>query len=426
RQRPFLPPPGEARADWAIMSAVARRLEASGVVAKPKATTSGFSYNGPAEIFAEHARLSAFENDGRRLFDIGALADIPYETLSPSLWPAPSETTSGREARLFADGGFPTDTGRAHLVPVAPPPAMKSEAGLFTLNTGRVRDHWHTMTRTGRSARLSRHYGEPFVEIHPRDAMRRGILPASLVRLETPHGRAILRALLTPRVREGEIFAPMHWTGETAPTGRIDALVPPIVDPYSGQPASKSVPVSLTPAGMAWHGFALLRERPADIPAPYWAVARTERGWRLELAGYREASLTATQEALLGDAPPVRLAGSVAISADPDRGILYSASDPVPVARDWAAGLFDGTAPDAMAKLLAGRPGADAPDPGATVCSCMMVGVNTILDAIAAGARDVDAVGAATQAGMQCGSCRSEIGRLCTEASARDYLEAAE
>ena len=414
RQRAALPAPGEARADWAIIADVARRLETIGAVPLPEGRASGFDHADAAAIFAEHCALSA-HGDGTRRFDIGALADADYDALAPTLWPR-------GEARQFADGGFPTPSGRARIVPVTPPP-VEVAGGAMILSTGRVRDHWHTMTRTGRSPRLSRHIGEPFVELHPVDAERLGIAPASLARLSTPHGRCVLRALVTTRVRPGEAFAPMHWTGETAPSGRIDALVPGITDPHSGQPASKRVAVTVAPAGMAWHGFALLRGKPDAIPAPYWALARTRNGWRVELAGHRAASLDAARAALLGE-PAITLEGALSVAATPGRGILYASPGPVSVARDWAADLFNASSDDP--RLFAGRPGADMPDPGATVCSCMNVGRNVILDVIGAGALDVGQVGAATGAGTQCGSCRPEIGRLLAEHWPTPMSEAAE
>ena len=410
RQRAVLPAPGKARADWAIIRDVAQAME-----------FDGFDHESVAEIFAEHAALSAFENDGARAFDIGALASLTaaeYDRLAPTQWPFPGADEAG--GRLFAEGGFPTKDGRARIVPVTPP-SVEPTVGALILNTGRVRDHWHTMTRTARSARLSRHYAEPFVEMHPADAERLGIAPASLARVESAHGRCTLRALVTTRVRQGEVFAPMHWTGETAATGRIDALVPARTDPHSGQPASKRSFVTVRPACMAWYGFALVRERPASIPAPYWALARTDGGWRVEIAGHKPASLVATRHALTGSEPPIEIAGALAVSADPSRGILWSSASPVAVARDWASDLF-GT-PDPFPAILAGRPGADMPDPGPTVCSCMNVGLNAILDAIETGAADADTVGRLTAAGTNCGSCRSEIGRLCHD---RHFLEAAE
>ena len=151
RQRAILPLPGEARPDWWIVSKVAQRMGWAGA----------FAYQRPADIFREHARLSTYENDGARLFDIGAYAAIgnpDYDAMAPWRW----------GGTPFADGCYPTPDGKARLVCVTQMtlPAPLADYPL-TLNTGRVRDQWHTMTRTGLSPRLARHRQEPFVEIHP-------------------------------------------------------------------------------------------------------------------------------------------------------------------------------------------------------------------------------------------------------------------
>ena len=166
RQRPFRRPPGEAWPDWRQVGEVARRLGHG----------AAFAYRGPADIFREHAALSAFENDGARAFDIGGLAtlaDAEYDALAPTQWPRP-RSGKGRK-RFFADGGFFHPDGRARFVAVEdPPPPPLTEAFGLVLNTGRVRDQWHTMTRTGLSPRLARHREAPFVEVHPDDAARSG------------------------------------------------------------------------------------------------------------------------------------------------------------------------------------------------------------------------------------------------------------
>ena len=147
RQRPFLPPPGEAMADWRQVVEVARRL----------GHAEAFAYETPADIFREHAALSAFENDGVRAFDFGALADISdaaYDALEPVQWPLPKGAASGAH-RLFSGGGFFHEDRKARFVRLETPrpAAGVSPAFPLTLNTGRVRDHWHTMSRTGLSPR---------------------------------------------------------------------------------------------------------------------------------------------------------------------------------------------------------------------------------------------------------------------------------
>jgi assimilatory nitrate reductase catalytic subunit len=119
---------------------------------------AAFDYTGPADIFREHARLSAFENDGRRAFDIGAVAaisDSTYDTMEPFQWPWRAGEPFPK-ARLFADGAFFTNDRRARFVCAESAPLRYGPTDAFPLmfNTGRYRDQWHTMTRTGRVPRL--------------------------------------------------------------------------------------------------------------------------------------------------------------------------------------------------------------------------------------------------------------------------------
>ena len=168
RQRPFLPPPGEARQDWWIIAEVARRLGHG----------EAFAWKGVADIFREHAALSAFENDGRRDFDIGAYADIDDERLrvAGALRLAGAQGRAG-QARFFADGGFFHSDGRARFIATAPRAPVHAPSGDWPirLNTGRVRDQWHTMTRTAKSVRLAGHRPEPTIELNAIDAAQRGI-----------------------------------------------------------------------------------------------------------------------------------------------------------------------------------------------------------------------------------------------------------
>ncbi|UIJ72225.1 nitrate reductase [Aurantimonas sp. HBX-1] len=405
RQRAFLAPPGEARPDWWALAAVARRM----------GFDAGFDHDGPAAIFDEHARLSGVGNDGRRDFDISGLAGLGaagYAALAPTRWPVRAD--GGTTERFFGDGRFFTPDGRARLVAITPAAPI---AAPFVLNTGRVRDHWHTMTRTGRSPRLSAHIAEPFVEIHPADAEAHGIADADLATVTTAHGSAVLRALVTDRQARGALFAPMHWTEEFAPAGRIGPLVHPARDPHSGQPALKATAAALARFPARWHGFAVLRARPDPRLADYVAMARTEGGWRVELAGRGEADPASLACALIGPDTVVRedrrtgAHGFAAFEEGRLAGALWLARGPVAVSRAFACSLLTAAPfePRARAGILAGRPGNGRPDPGAIVCSCFAVGCNDIARAVAAGAGSVAEIGARLGAGTNCGSCRGEI-----------------
>ncbi|MEM9147460.1 MAG: nitrate reductase [Pseudomonadota bacterium] len=422
RQRPFLPGPGEARPDWQALADVGKAM----------GWADAFTWDGPAAVFREHAALSGVAGQLGRDFDISGLAtlgDADYDALKPVQWPVTHDREGGR---FFAGGGFLTGNGRARMLAVAPR-ALAEKIGAdwpLRLNTGRVRDHWHTMTRTVKSSRLSQHMAEPYLEIHPADAARAGVLPADLATVESPEGAAVLRVLVSDRVPEGSVFAPMHWTSETSSNGRIDALVRAHTDPISGQPELKAQPVRVRQFPALWHGFAVSRGalRPRT---DYWAVGSVQSGIRAELAGQVEPDCWERYaRALFGlDAAPCisvidQNAGSARVAlgqAGGPAGVLFVSRGPVEVARAHVIAEIEcGAAPDA---LLAGRPSADRPEAGAIVCSCHGVGVNTILAAVARGSTTLDAVGCATDAGTGCGSCRPEITALLASAEPRVAAE---
>jgi assimilatory nitrate reductase catalytic subunit len=414
RQRRFLDAPGEARADWWQLAEVGRRMG-----------FTGFNYASPSDIFAEHAALSAFENDGSRDFDIGSYTgtdDQSYQRLKPFQWPQP-RNGAGRITRFFGDGNFYHPDGKARFIAVEAQATSRTNDDLpLTLNTGRIRDHWHTMTRTGKSARLSGHIAEPFAEIHPQDALELGIKEAGLMEIENPLGRAVVRALVTARQARGSIFVPMHWNDQFASKARIDALVAPVTDRHSGQPASKNVAVAARPFAVRFYGFAVSAAKPATPEADYWAVAKADGGWRSELA-FKNApedwtDWCRTAFTLPGDSEPLGYAdqqsGDLRLAFFDGYTLLaalFVSTKPVAVARNWAIGQLRARHADLRKRfaLVAGRPGADQPDPGATVCSCFSVGVNQIVGAIRNGCHSVEAIGKQINAGTNCGSCRAEI-----------------
>jgi assimilatory nitrate reductase catalytic subunit len=384
-----------------------------------------FSFRSPAAIFAEHAALSAFENHGDRDFDVGGLADLDkadYDSLAPTQWPHSAKAVRG-VTRFFGDGNFFTTDRKAHFVAVSPVAEIRTNEDYpFILNTGRVRDHWHTMTRTAKSARLSQHLAEPFVEIHPTDARRAGIGDADIVRVSNASRSILARALLTDRQARGAVFVPMHWTDQFAARARVDTLVPQRMDPHSGQPAFKNSAVRIERFAAARYGFAVLRDAPRALEADYWALAKCPGGWRLELA-FSEADRdwSSWARSLLESEYDAQVLAYHDMAAGQHRfacfagdrlvGAFFFASEPVAVSRDWAVEQLGAKFASGSARLalVAGRPARGLADRGALVCSCFGIGVNQIAAAITAGCRSIEAVGAATQAGTNCGSCRAEI-----------------
>ncbi|KHA52460.1 nitrate reductase [Sulfitobacter geojensis] len=411
RQRAFLPAPGMARPDWRIISDVAAAMGFG----------TAFDYASPAEVFAEYIALDAAARPFGRDLDLSLFADADYAKLIPQQWPRDN-------ARFFADGKFYHADGKARMVPVTAP--ALDHAGL-TLNTGRNRDQWHTMTRTGKSPKLGAHLAEPYLEIHPLDAAAIGTAHGDLVAVRTDRGRAILRSLVSDRVAQGQLFASMHWTRQTARGGTVNALVAPLTDPISGQPALKrSTGVSVKPYIAKWYGFMACAQRP-DVQTPYGAISRTATGWQVEMAGSdlpQDWTETARSIARLPKAQPSvyedKKDGAVRVALSSDgviQAVLFVSDRPVTLSRAAAVSHVGSSMPPLSA--LAGRMGKDQPDPGAVVCACLNVGQNTLLDAIEAGATSVEALGDATCAGTNCGSCKPELARLLARQNLRMAAE---
>jgi len=425
RQRSFLYPPGQSRPDWWQICRVADRM---GFV-------DAFRYAGPHEIFAEHAALTGAGNDGTRDLDISAHASISrqdYNALEPFQW-GPRATDAETNGRFFADGKFFTSDKRANLVPVRyrPPASAVDREFPLVLNTGRIRDQWHTMTRTAKTPKLLTHVAEPFVEVHPLDAAEYGLEPAGLGRVRSRFGSMIARVSVSERQRRGSIFVPMHWTDQHATAARVGAVVAPNTDPISGQPESKYGAVSIEAFNAAWYGFAVTCVAPPLATYEYAARARAGIGYRLEFAGRAPVIAWPDIAADLLTRPGAASERQILSYCDEARGqhrfaafaggecigLLYVAREPVPVSRSWAIDQLGAVvAPRERRRLLAGRPSKDVPDQGAIVCACFSVGANEIVRAVVeGGCRTTAEVGQCLGAGTNCGSCRSEIGRLVNE-----------
>jgi assimilatory nitrate reductase catalytic subunit len=337
-------------------------------------------------------------------------------------WPLPAGERQGAQ-RLFATGGYFTPSRRARLVPVTPRPPVNAPDAEFPLilNTGRIRDQWHTMTRTGKSARLSSHLAEPFLQLHPADAAEAGVREGDLARVSSRWGSALLRVGVDKGQRPGNVFAPMHWNDCFSAQARIDAVVNPVVDAISGEPEFKHTPVRLERCEFAWHAFVLSRRAIAHLPGSYWTRIQGREHYRYELAGN---GLFDGEAWLRG----IGVTGEWLQFQDHGRGqlrlaclragrvelALFVAADTSLPSRAWLAELFSRQqlAPQERLSLLGGSPPRGQADAGRTVCSCFGVGENTICAAIAAGASTPEAVTRQCKAGGNCGSCVPEIRQL--------------
>jgi assimilatory nitrate reductase catalytic subunit len=426
RQRAFGPAPGEARPDWWMLSEVARRM----------GWCEAFPYRSAADIFREHAALSAFENDGpvRRLFDIGALAkisDAQYAAMTPAQWPLRRETGRATSStRLFGDGhGFPTGDGRARFVatPFRPPADPPDTNWPLVLNTGRVRDQWHTMTRTGRVPRLMAHRTEPLLEIHPEDAAALTLNDGGLARIESRHGGAVMRVHFSAGQRRGDVFAPMHWTDHFTSAGPVGRLVGAATDPVSGQPELKATPVRVAPVRACWRGFLLRRREVSIAGAVHWARVPLPGGHAYDLAGWERLP------GVLSEAWILALLGAPADAelityADPGGGAfryarlvdgrldacIFLAGEGAFLPDRNRLGEVLGASVEGRARLdlVAGLRTTRA-DPGPIVCACFAVGIDTLRRAIVdEKLTSLADIATALRAGTNCGSCRPELSEL--------------
>ena len=458
RQRAFLNAPGEAMPDWWAISQVAKRMGFG----------SAFDYHHPSEIFDEHARLSAFENLSSEpdTYDVSAaqaenfvlamansnpstnfdfrcfnlkglcgLSKAAYDALPPLQWPVlmPYQGTS----RVLTNHRFSHPDGKARFVSVKyePPRHKASRDYPLALNSGRIRDQWHTMTRTGLAPTLGSHIPEPFIDMHPNDALSFGIKQNELARLHSQWGTLVARVQCSGNMRRGQVFVPIHWTAQTASDARVGALVNPVVDPVSGEPEFKHTPVRIEPFHVQWQGVAYSRYALNLEQAAWWTQIQTQAALRYELAGrQRINTVTEHGKALLLSHPA--LAEMVhnnqadwleysdhssgiyhaAIMVDSQiQACIYIAPRELLPNREWIASLFVKSrlsSRDRMA-ILAGAPLGSANDAGPLVCSCFKVGKNTILNAIREkGLTTPKEVTACVKAGGNCGSCVPEIRTL--------------
>ena len=478
RQRAFLPLPDEAKPDWGIVKELAQRLGYG----------DAFAYRNAADVFREHAALSAFENNGTRLFDLGGLAaisDEQFDALEPTQWPVPvvaqfdatgaaaplpplalaSVASSQREqftndragpscrfaplggavsggesrreaprwgaasnstpptpdpspprasrvgggesqpSRLFSDGNFSTPDRKARFIAPEPPELREPLSAEFPLrlNTGRLRDQWHSMTRSGLSPKLGAHKPEPMVEIHPLDAKTYGLAHNGFARVLSRHGACVMKVSTCAGQQRGLVFVPIHWNDTNASAARAGDLVAPFTDPYSGQPEAKATPVRVEPIAFAYRGFALARGK-LDLPPGTW--------WTRVALPDASGCLIASNDAPMAWhelTPTLFPDAALTEYVDRQRG-LYRAAAFIDGRLEGALFLGPAEAPPQWSDLSAmvGGPGIAASGP--VICACFGVGVAAIHDALVSRkATNVEDIGIALRAGSKCGTCLPEL-----------------
>ncbi|MCK9202515.1 MAG: molybdopterin-dependent oxidoreductase, partial [Gallionella sp.] len=438
RVRTAVPPPGEARADWRIAVDFARRLERKLESRRSRDGDTLFPYANVEQIFNEHRATTL----GRDL-DIGGLSYALLEQSGPQQWPLRAGATTGTP-RLYGDGIFPTASGRARFTEVqhSPPAEATDPRHPLHLNTGRLRDQWHGMSRTGVVARLHAHAPEPAIEMHPRDMERRGIAEGDLVRVKGKRGSLLLRAVASSTLRPAQTYVPMHWGGRFMSGLGVNALTLPVTDPVSRQPEFKHAAVQVEKFATGWQLVAMRRDDEGGLHAALHSwLARFDHA-TLTLAG-RESTVVVLRAWGAADCPvpaPELLAElAAAMGLDTPRVLAFNDSRRGIAKRalieddrlagallcketratDWLLDLITrgGSTAELRKWLFAplATPPAAGPVRGRIVCNCFDVSESEIRADLAAGL-GFTALQEKRKCGSNCGSCLPELRRMADQA----------
>ena len=460
RVRRAVAPPGEARDDWAIVVDFAQRLERR--VRAGRATL--FPYADVESVWNEHRETTR----GRDL-DITGLSYAILDQRGPQLWPFATGATEGRK-RLYEDGVFPTASGRARFVvtPYRPVVEQVDARFPFALNTGRLRDQWHGMSRSGSVPQLFGHSAEPGIDLSEIDAKRRLMSEGDFVQVSSRRGSQVLRVRVSDTMRAGQVFIAMHWgeeyVGGMGDRHGVNTVTSPAIDPDSLQPELKHAAVRIVKLDLPWRVLAFGWVLPDAVAStlerlrahyPRFAYAscvpfgRTEfadggatsRVGILFRAAHDQALDGPTVEALeaaIGVIEPTR---AHALADEPTSHLLRyddarrgharrvlvrdGVLQAVSLRGDWSAESWlkeylEAAMPVAQLGRLLLKPGSIAPSGfksrGRVVCNCWNVGESEIIGALdrldGSPAERLSRVQAQLKCGTQCGSCLPELKRM--------------
>lgn len=447
RQRAFMVPKGEAKSDWWALAQVAKTMG-----------FAGFEYNASVDIFREFVALSTRVNTvfPHKVFSLSGLSELTdeaYDNLVPTQWPVRHASDIGQQGkRLFADGRFATPSGRAHFIPSAlSTPDTLSEHALW-LNTGRSRDQWHTMSRTGHVASLRGTEIEPSVALHPLTAARLNIreqqfvsisakrpvdtlpvpeilavptisalTPASDLTVATEFvmttGSMLARAKLDETLPRHMLQLSMHWSKQFSLAGGSNQVLDSRRDPHSQQPGFKCQPVYLQAVDIPWQGIEWGRHPPQG-DGICWQVQQSLTQGQCYHLGF-------TSETMACDWPEYQcrlhwVHGAVQLLCGLENGRLMAlrmvSSTPVSIHLEATANLMGQRfSPDLVGKLHSLLQAGTSP----ILCVCTGVTHRDVVEhltALSLGAESslstekvIDAVQTSLECGRRCGSCQAEV-----------------
>ena len=432
RQRSVQPACGEARHDWQIIADVASAMG-----------FSGFEYQHVSDVFTEFAGLTGDNQPGNRLFDISALANLStkaYDNLKPMQWPINQKHPNGC-SRVFENGEFSTESKKAKMFAVEPKLAKlaPTKAFPFILNSGRLRDHWHSMTRTSLAAELTQHTTKPYLYLNSSELSKLKLAEGDIAAVTSQCSGAapiLVQVKIDEGMKNSQCFMPIHWNQQFASDANISKLYPSVVDELSGQPESKQVPVAISKAHFSQFidchiSKLLLSNSKLDEALKhvgFWLKNNNDYGMQLSMANeapivdilpwckqlfeYSQGSseLENIEWLSFGDD------STCYIVMMADKKLLFSCSVDVKwpeIESAWTQHLFAKNALEFsdIQALLLGQASSEF-SLGKQICSCFNVAENSIVDEIKAGVNTVEALGNKLKCGTNCGSCKPELSQL--------------
>ncbi|MDX8413831.1 MAG: molybdopterin-dependent oxidoreductase [Mariprofundales bacterium] len=422
-----LPAAGLSRPDWKIATDFALKLgEKLG-----KDWSTAFSYADSEAVFNEHRGLTQGKD-----IDITGLSYALLDNQGPQQWPFPKGAKAGESKRLYESGVFETDDGLGHFIDVTYRPVAEPTDSNYpiSLTTGRIRDQWHTMTKTGNVPSLMQHVPIPQLQLHPDDAKQRGIENDDLVTMTSRRGKNIVAVQISRDMRVGVAFLPMHWGEMTARGGRANNVTQAVVDPISKEPEFKHTAVQIECFDPAWRGMMLMAGKKrslgremiegysygvvscagTDHPVTSIEVAcvhalkdiqykrldqMLEQGKIFEMLTYSDRKHGINRKAWLDDGRlvAVRWVGGDIQEAKWLRKLMLEGRD-VGELRPYL--------------LAPGGPIDKQDTKGKIICACNNIGELELKSAIKSGSNTLEKLKSCTMAGTGCGSCVPEMKRL--------------
>ena len=412
RQRPLVAPYSGAKNDWQIMCDVAKKMG-----------FEGFDFIDPSGIFEEWAQLTDFENNGSRLLNLSGLVGLTksqYDNLKPIMWPV-VKNQPYKNGQVFTDNQFSTADKKARFIPITPqlPVQQTSSDYPFVMNSGRIRDQWHTMSRTGKSTALSSHITRPYIEINPLDASKLAIKQNDLISAIALTGQVTAHAKVTDAVRKGECFMPIHWNKQFASSATVSGLYQSVVDPLSGQAECKHGAVNIVKAPFVQY-MQLFTKNELVINSDFWLKVNASNCFNYQLALNEPQSdllyYCQTLTGLQGQWSAMNTAKAMHVQCIQNDQLAFVgviSNEQKEISLEWinhlsAEPLLTFTQ---LQSLLYATPDEEFTQ-GVQVCSCFKVREQPIINAIKNGANTVEQLGSELKCGTNCGSCKTQLSQL--------------